>query len=84
MIPIRNLLNRIVWDTNFGAASFEIGYYDRMVDTVVRVPFQRIELVPGDHFSFLLHDPQGETYSIPFHRVRKVYRNGELIWHRRD
>lgn len=84
MIPIQDLLNRIIWDKEFGRGSFEIGYYDRIADTIIRVPFRMIEVVPGDHFSFLLYGPDGEVSSIPFHRVRQVHKDGQLIWHRGD
>lgn len=84
MIPIQDLLNRIIWDKEFGRGDFEIGYYDRVEERIIRVSFRMIELVPGDHFSFLLYGPEGETCSIPFHRVRQVYKDGQLIWHRSD
>jgi len=84
MIPIQDLLNRIIWDKEFGRGDFEIGYYDRVEERIIRVSFRMIELVPGDHFSFLLYGPEGETCSIPFHRVRQVYKDGQLIWHRGD
>lgn len=82
MIPIHELLNRIRWDRAFGAADFEIGYYDRVEDRVIRVPMREIFFEADDHFSFDLYDNEGELHSIPLHRVRQVYRNGELIWQR--
>jgi len=82
MIPIQDLLNRIIWDKEYGRGSFEIGYYDRVEDSIIRVSFRMIELIPGDHFSFLLYGPEGEACSIPFHRVRQVYKDGQLIWQR--
>ncbi len=27
-------------------------------------------------------DADGYAHEVPFHRVRDVYKNGELIWHR--
>lgn len=84
MIPVQDLFNRIIWDKDFGRGSFEIGYYDRIAGKIIRVPFSMIELIPGDHFSFYLYDPDGETCSIPFHRVRQVFKDGQLIWHRGD
>lgn len=82
MIPIQDLLNKIIWDTDFGQGSFEIGYYDRIKDAIVKVPFQQLMFTAGDHFAFHLLGPDGEECSIPFHRVREVYKNGELIWQR--
>ncbi|MEJ2686426.1 MAG: DUF504 domain-containing protein [Gammaproteobacteria bacterium] len=82
MIPIQELLNRIRWDPAFGAANFTIGYYDRVEDRILRVSLSRLWFEPGDHFAFQLVDAGGEQHSVPLHRIREVYRNGELIWHR--
>ncbi|HKJ10667.1 MAG TPA: DUF504 domain-containing protein [Gammaproteobacteria bacterium] len=82
MIPIQELLNRIRWDPAFGAADFTIGYYDRVEERILRVPLSRLWVEPGDHFAFQLMDAEGEQHSVPLHRIREVYRNGELIWHR--
>ena len=82
MIPIHELLNRIHWDAAFAQGRFVLGYYDRVDDTVIRVPISRIQLTPGDHFAFQVTDADGTTHDVPFHRVKDIYRNGELIWHR--
>ncbi|MBI4793972.1 MAG: DUF504 domain-containing protein [Deltaproteobacteria bacterium] len=82
MIPIQDLLNRIIWDKDFGRGDFEIGYYDRIADKIIRVPFREIQMIHGDHFSFSLYGPDGEACSIPFHRIRAVYKDGRLIWER--
>lgn len=82
MTPIHELLNRIVWDPGFGNAHFVIGYYDRVFDRVVRISFERIRLEPGRHFSFEAVGKDGVARMIPFHRVREVSRNGQLIWRR--
>ena len=82
MIPIQDLLHRIQWDAEFGQGEFTIGYYDRRWDRVVKVPLQRIGLEPGRHFSFDVISEDGAVRMVPFHRVRKVWRNGELIWQR--
>jgi uncharacterized protein (UPF0248 family) len=82
MQPIHELLNRIRWDRDFGSCSFELGYYDRVADKIIRVAFNEIIRAPGDTFSFQLIDPEGEPRSIPLHRIREVYRDGVLIWQR--
>ncbi len=82
MEPIQNVLNRIRWDPAFGGARFVIGYYDRTARSIVKVPYEHIAFAPGDHFSFQAAGGDGAFRSIPLHRVREVYRNGELIWHR--
>ncbi len=84
MQPIDKLLDRIKWDRTFGAATFEIGYYDRVAMIIVRRPLGDLLFEPGNKESFLLMDEEGVYQRIPLHRVRAVYRNGELIWHRPD
>ena len=83
MMPILDLFNKIKWDKEFGTGSFQIGYYDRVLDDLVFVSFKELHLVPGDHFSFEVTDYQGVVHSVPFHRVRKVYKDGQLIWERK-
>jgi uncharacterized protein (UPF0248 family) len=82
MIPIHELLNRIKWDNEFGQAEFIIAYHDRFEDDVIRVPLKQLLFEREDHFDFELTDDMGETHTIPLHRIREVYRNGKLIWHR--
>ena len=82
MIPIHELLNRIRWDREFGQGEFVIGYYDRVEDAIIRMPLREILVRPDDHFSFDIIDQEGEPQSIPLHRIREVYKDGKLIWHR--
>jgi hypothetical protein len=46
------------------------------------VPLRDVFFEPDDHFAFDLIDAEGELHSIPLHRIKQVFRNGELIWHR--
>lgn len=82
MIPIQKVLQRITWDQEFGAADFTVGYYDRVVGGIICIPFREMKLAPGDRFLFRFLDPEGGEQTIPFHRIREVYRNGVLIWQR--
>jgi uncharacterized protein (UPF0248 family) len=82
MVPIESLLDRIRWDAEFGRADFTIGYYDRVAQNLVTLPLDRIEIDPGNHFSFTAIEADGSVHEVPFHRVREVHRNGELIWQR--
>ncbi len=84
MIPIQDLLHRIRWDAVYARAEFEVGYYDRTEDRIVRVPMQRIHFEKGEHFMFEAVEDDGTVHSVPLHRVREVWRNGALIWHRVD
>lgn len=82
MIPIQELLNRIRWDREFGKGHFEIGYDDHVGQKIIRIPFKEMIFGEGNHFSFRLQTAEGEVITIPFHRIREVYKDGHLIWHR--
>lgn len=82
MQPVQELLNRIRWDANWAKDEFRIGYYDRVDQRVVVVAFRELVFPKDDHFSFEFIDKKGELHSVPYHRVKAVYRNGRLIWHR--
>jgi uncharacterized protein (UPF0248 family) len=82
MTPIHELLNRIRWDAEYAKADFKIGYYDRIEDEIILVSLKRIHFDPEDRFSFELYDDSTELHTVPLHRIRQVYRNGELIWER--
>ena len=82
MTPIHELLNRIRWDQDFAQGEFVIGFFDRLERHIIEVPLREVRFPAGDHFAFEFTDAEGETHSVPFHRVRRVYKNGELIWSR--
>jgi uncharacterized protein (UPF0248 family) len=82
MIPIQDLLHRIRRDPEFGQGEFVIDYCDRVEHGIVCVPFREINFPkygPGV-FELLYHE--GQTHTISLHRVKSVYKNGEMIWHR--
>ena len=78
MQPLRELLNRIKWDTDFGKGTFALGYDDRIARQEKIVAFTRITLSAGRSFSVCGDD--GVIVRIPFHRVRTVYKDGAPIW----
>jgi uncharacterized protein (UPF0248 family) len=82
VIPIQSLLNRIRWDEEFGKGDFEIGYYDHVSRKIIRISLREARFEEGNRFSFELRTAGGEVQTIPFHRVREVYKDGHLIWSR--
>jgi uncharacterized protein (UPF0248 family) len=82
MIPIQELLSRIRWDPEFGRGKFIIGYYDRIEAQIIKVPLARIAFATDSPASFDAIEADGSVHSVPYHRVREVYRDGELIWQR--
>jgi uncharacterized protein (UPF0248 family) len=82
MLPIHKLLSRIQWDEEFGHGEFVIGYYDRILDTIIRVPFAEVIITPGKRHAIQILDHAGVIHSIPLHRIKEVYKDRELIWRR--
>ena len=82
MIPIHELLNRIRWDRKFARGHFEIGYLDHKQDHIIRVAFENIEFETDDHYFIHVTDDEQHAHNIPLHRIKEVYKDGTLIWHR--
>lgn len=82
MIPIHQLLSRIRWDEEYGKSRFTIGYWDRVDGKIMRVDLREIEWDAENPAFFDLVDDEGVAHSIPFHRVRELWRDGNLIWAR--
>ena len=82
MEPLRDLLNRIRWDRDFGTGTFELMVLDRVRDALIPIPLSEARFESGNTFAFLLVDPAGQTRIVPLHRVREVYKDGVLIWSR--
>lgn len=82
MIPIHQLMARIRWDPAFGDARFVLAYLDHTSAELRRVALEEISRDPDNPALFDLVDEDGVTRSIPLHRVRAVWRNGELVWQR--
>lgn len=82
MIPLHELLNRIHWDPGFGRGEFRIGYLDHMRGGLVYVPLMEVSQAEGNHFCFDVTDEEGVVHSVPYHRVKEVWKDGALIWHR--
>lgn len=82
MIPLHQLLSRIRWDPEFGRGEFRVGYSDRMRRGLVYVPLQKVVQEEGNRFSFGVTDEEGVVHSVPYHRVKEVWKDGRLIWRR--
>jgi uncharacterized protein (UPF0248 family) len=82
MQPLQDLLHRIMWDPEFGRGHFALGYEDRMVPEEKVVLFATIRFDPTRPGTFSVHQEDGSVAHIPLHRVRTVYKNGDVIWRR--
>jgi uncharacterized protein (UPF0248 family) len=82
LIPLHELLSRIRWDSEFGRGEFRIGYLDHRCNELVHVPLQAAQPAPESHFCFNVADEEGVMHSVPYHRVKEVWKDGALIWRR--
>lgn len=82
MTPIQELLSRIRWDEAFARGNFELGYYDRAEDRIILVPLKQVTFPEDNPHTFEITDLEARVHRIPFHRVREVYKDSQLIWHR--
>lgn len=82
MRPLHELLNRIRWDRDFGKARFTLGYYDRVEDRILDVALKEMRFDHPNDTEFEMVNEEGNAVRIPFHRVRRVTRDGEVIWSR--
>jgi len=82
LIPIQALISRIRHDPAYGRGRWEIAYLDRTLDSLVRLPFDAVNTRAHIGFVFDVVDEEGVERSIPYHRVRQVFRDGKLVWSR--
>jgi uncharacterized protein (UPF0248 family) len=82
MKTVQEILNRIRWDEDFAKHKFAIAYYDRLKQELITVDFNELQFSADDHFSFYVIDAFGATHSVPYHRVKAIYCDDVVIWHR--
>ena len=82
MKTILELLSEIRWSPELDPGDHEIGYYDRVERTIIRRKLASLYMDSSDKFAFTLRDGGGRELTIPYHRIKRVWRKGELIWSR--
>lgn len=82
MMPLHELLSRIRWDPVFGRGEFKLGYIDHARAGLVYVPLSDAHQEADALACFEVTDAEGHVLSIPYHRVKEVWKDGELIWRR--
>lgn len=76
MLPIKDLLNKIKWNSKEKKEDYETVYWDRVSGKEIRIKYEEIKDFDNEFFRF------GES-EIPLHRIKKVYKKGKLIWERK-
>ena len=46
------------------------------------MPFNEVTFPKENPEAFQIADSEGQLHTIPFHRVREVYKDSQRIWHR--
>lgn len=76
---MKSILEKIQWDYRENPGDYSIHYRDRFNDQLLIITFKEIQHIK-DGF-MLVYD--GEEYkNIPVHRVRKIYKNEDVIFER--
>ena len=79
MQPIHQLLNKIKWDKRENPGDYSIFYFDRVLNKLVQIPYNKIKRIEG---SFMVLDNEEES-NIPLHRIKKVAKNNAVVWERK-
>lgn len=82
MTPLHELLSRIHWDSEFGRGEFRVGYLDHLQPQLVYVSLNEVRQEPDSPYCFEVTDGEGVERTVPYHRVKEVWKDGVLIWHR--
>jgi uncharacterized protein (UPF0248 family) len=73
-------MSRILWDQKERKEDYEIGIIDRFTKDISFIPASSIEKTEG---RFVMLRTDEGIVEIPFHRIRKVRKNGSVVWKRR-
>jgi len=79
MIPIKDFLNKIKWDDNLKEEDFSISYFDRVEKKLIKINFQDIIRFEGN---FIILKVNNKDINIPIHRIRRVEKEGVVVWQR--
>ena len=79
MQPIQDLLNKIKWDKRENPEDYSIFYYDRILKKLIKIPYNKINRIEG---SFMVLDNEEES-NVPLHRIKRVEKNGSVVWERK-
>ncbi|MBI2661335.1 DUF504 domain-containing protein [Candidatus Woesearchaeota archaeon] len=78
MQTIKSFINKIKWDKRENPEDYALFYYDRILDRLVELPYGKILKLEGN---FMIIDNEEES-NIPLHRVKKVMKQGKVVWGR--
>lgn len=79
MITIKELMNKIKWDTRENPQQYIFYYYDRVENKLKELKWDDIIRFDG---LFISVSKDGKQSYIPFHRIKKVVKENECVWRR--
>ena len=80
MITIRQLIDKIEWDTRENPDDYNFYYYDRIEKKLLA--FAWCEIIKKQD-QFLEVQIGADTSMIPMHRIKEVRKKGKLVWSRK-
>jgi uncharacterized protein (UPF0248 family) len=78
MQPIKELLNKIIWDRREDVSRYEAGVIDRFTNEITFIPLSKVRI---EGMFMVIEGP--EVVEIPLHRIRAVKKKGKVVWERR-
>jgi len=79
MKPVKDLINKILWDEKENPEDYSLYYLDRITKKYKEIKFKEIKKLEGD---FLVLEREEET-EIPLHRIKFVRKKGLVVWERK-
>ncbi|MBC8500695.1 MAG: DUF504 domain-containing protein [Nanoarchaeota archaeon] len=79
MIPIKDFLNKIKWDSNLSEEDYTIYYFDRIENKLLELRYKDIKRLEGN---FIITNINNKEINVPLHRIRKVEKEGVVVWQR--
>ncbi len=78
MQPIKEFLNKIIWDRRENVSLYEVGVFDRFTKEISFIPLSSVRIE-----GMSMHMDGSEPAEIPLHRIRSVRKEGKIVWERK-
>lgn len=80
MITAFEILNKIKWDKNENPSLYSVFIYDRILKKNTEIKYTDIRDIGK---VFMKIERNGELTEIPLHRIRKITKEGKIVWQRK-
>ncbi|HEC88114.1 MAG: DUF504 domain-containing protein [Methanomicrobia archaeon] len=76
MKHLTDIINKIRWDKRENEEDYSFGYLDNGIQNF---DFKSIDFEQSTKFALAVKT-EHEIKFIPFHKIKRVYRKGEIVW----